>query len=309
MTVFSPLRPGVTNRLIFGVVLVYNAFAIRGLPGPRPGHPTPGPRPPLWGHVSKPAGAEPVAVEHHVTTNQRVPYALDRYRRPIPAWEARPGDILVAQISEADPLGASRRLVRMRREIPWAPLVLVASSGTSQHLAAVGAVAGEVGARAVATTLDADWPELLHRLSDCEALGKDFARWIALQRPDLRRITIKRMEALVVAGLAGEHVHDVAAACDITERGLEDTFRRARLACPSKYVQFGRLMPGLNLLCRKPGTRLIDAAEASQYSTASAFIRVLTGVLGIHANEARGRVGFEWVAHHLQLHHCDRNIE
>ena len=161
---------------------------------------------------------------------------------------------------------ASRHLVRVRREIPWAPLVLVTSNGTSQHLAAVGAVAGELGARAITTRLDAEWPELLHRLFDCEALGEHFARWVSIQRPDISRVMMKRMEALVLAGLAGEHVHDVAAAFDITPRDLEHTFRRAQLARPSTYVQFGRLIPRLSLLCREPGTRLIDAADASQYS-------------------------------------------
>ena len=228
-------------------------------------------------------------------------YALDRTGRRRSLTDACPGQVVVAEIDHTNDQ-ALRRLVNLRRACPWAPMVIATRDDGPEHLTSVGVLARDVAARAVTLKLDAEWPDIVRRLSGCEGLDKHLGRWMTIQRPNVRHLTIKRIEALVACGMNGGQVNDVATDFDITPRDLEDTFHRAQLPRPSRYIRFGRLMPGLSVLALKPATRLIDAADAAGYSTGSAFIRTLTRDLGVHAAEGRARIGFEWVAHAMQLY-------
>jgi AraC-like DNA-binding protein len=233
--------------------------------------------------------------------HEPVLYVADRAGRRTHLDIARPGDVLVAEVARPT-APALDRVLQARREAPWAPLLVLAADERADALVRVGSLAADAGARAVTRRLDAEWPEVLDRLCRCESLPADFERWMIVVRPDLRRATVRRTASLVAAGMSGRRVGDVAEESGITARDLEAGFRHARMPPPSKYVQFGRLMPGLSLLARRPGVRLIDAADASNYATASAFIRVLTATVRVRAEQARRQVGFEWVACAMRLH-------
>ena len=116
-------------------------------------------------------------------------WALDRTGRRTHVREARPGHVLIAQISRAVTPRASRQLVRTRREIPWAPLVLVASNGATAFLATVGALAAEVAARGLRNVM-------LQPFQPAERLGQPAVESLQRRRiaGDVAPVTVQGVE-------------------------------------------------------------------------------------------------------------------
>lgn len=237
-------------------------------------------------------------------------FATDRAGTRRPTGRAAVGQILVAVLPVELSREDKHELLCLRQTMPWAPLVVALQdhAGPDAALAAASLAVELSAIMSFAANLISEWSVIVRRLCMSENLDERLAGWLRLQRPHLPERINERISLLVDAGERGGCAGEAAEELGVSLRSLQIAFTRARLAPPARYVQFGRVMPGLLHISRWPSQSLAEAAMMSGYSTKSAFLRAVEASTGARATAARRRVGFEWVADRMSLQGTVDNI-
>lgn len=208
----------------------------------------------------------------------------------------RPGTLPVegdALIIDMDSLAAdtlSEDLLRLRRSVPFAPFAIRTVQPVDVQMTELLRM---MDIRAVSTEPEPDWSRIIAELDRTDGVPRQVPRWIAALTRPVRPAVAQRIEVLVATGMDGRHVSDAADRCSTTLRNLEDSLKRHTLPTPERFVQFGRLVKGIDV--RRRGKPLDDAAYQSGYNGSSAFLRVFRGLNAAAGNFVRA-IGFEWLA-------------
>lgn len=211
------------------------------------------------------------------------------------------GDVLVAAVARADLDAPATPIVEMRKQHPWAPLVLLVPGMGAEDLTAAATLLQRTAAR-VLDDGSGGFPGWRSRLLDTGTLARDFGSILRVLRPTLSEKTTAILRGLVSGGAAGESFGDVVAHFDDQLRAIEARLKRSRLRPPSAYHLFGGLAPSIGALAREPAVRVRDVIYRSPYADRATFARGVVQHLGTTPSRARHRVPWEWIAWRMQLY-------